>query len=117
MGSSVIGRCQCGYETTVSTGCGMDGPKPSYFPGLCRACKEVVAADVCAEPCSCEVCGGPVELYDAPDLQKTRGRRTVIEEITFTEPEITNELNDGAYLCPKCGRFELRFETWGMVWD
>ena len=117
MGSSVIGQGQCGYEGTVSTGCGMDGPKPSYFPGLCRACKEIVAADVCTEPGSCEDCGGPVELYDAPGLQKKRGREIVIEETTFTEPEITHELNDGAYLCPKCGRFELRFETWGRVWD
>ncbi len=112
-----MGQCQCGYQATVLIGCGMSGPRPSYFPALCRRCKEVVAADVFTEPCGCDHCGGPVEFYDAPGLQNKRGGETLIDETTSSEPEITHELNDGAYLCPKCGRFEFRFEDWGMLWD
>jgi len=117
MGSSVIARCSCGYDTEVQTGCGFAGPTPDYFPALCRMCAEVVPADATASPTTCDDCGSKVELYDAPELQQKKGRRTVVDGRTLTVPEIRHRLNNGAYLCPTCGRFELRFEIGGMCWD
>lgn len=117
MGSSVEARCACGYWTEVTTGCGMMGPVPDYFPALCRRCAEVVPADIASFPSVCSTCGDEVQFYDAPELQMKKGRRTVLDERTVTDPAIRHRLNDGAYRCPRCGAFELRFAIGGLLWD
>jgi len=117
MGSSVEAKCACGYRAEVSTGCGMAGPVPDYFPALCRRCGEVMPADITTWPTSCSRCGGEVQFYDAPGLQQKKARRTVLDERTLTDPAIRHRLNDGAYLCPKCGEFALRFGFGGRTWD
>jgi len=95
----------------------MMGPEPFYFPAACVRCEEALAADVCASRLTCEQCGVQVTGYDSPELQQKSGPRTVVEETTMTEPEVTRQLNNGPYLCPKCGRFEPLLEIGGMLWD
>jgi hypothetical protein len=70
-----------------------------------------------AEVATCPECDGPVQFCDEPDLQKKKGRRTVLEETTMTPPEGTRRLNDGAYLCPKFGQYQSRFADSGLRWD
>ena len=117
MGGGVSATCSCGYEATAQMGCGRMGPEPFHFPAVCKACREIVSADMAAEVATCPECDGPVRFLDEPDLQKKKGRRTVLVETTMTMPERTRRLNDGAYLCPKCGQYQLRFEDSGLCWD
>lgn len=117
MGSSVEAKCVCGYEAEVPTGCGMAGPVPDHFPALCRRCAAVVPADATSWPTICSRCGDEVAFYDTAELQQTKGSRTVIDERTVTDPAIRHRLNDGAYRCPKCGEFGLRFTLGGRMWD
>ena len=117
MGSSVIARCACGYAAEVSTGSGMMGPTPDYFPAHCRHCRAVVPADITSYPATCRTCGDEVKFYDAPGLQQKKGRRTVLDERTVMDSAIRHRLNDGAYRCPQCGAFALRFEMGGLLWD
>ena len=117
MGSSVTARCSCGYETEVSTGSGMMRPTPDYFPARCTRCTAVVSADITSWPATCRTCGEEVEFYDAAGLQQVKGERTVLDERTLTDPGIRHRLNDGAYLCPQCRAFELRFTFGGRLWD
>ena len=117
MGSSVEAKCACGYATEVVTGCGMQGPVPDYFPAHCARCAEVVPADITAFPPTCGRCGDDVQFYDARQLQMKKGRRTVLDERTVTDPAIRHRLNDGAYRCPKCREFGLRFQIGGRLWD
>lgn len=117
MGSSVEAKCACGYATEVVTGCGMRGPVPDYFPAHCPRCAEVVSADLTAWPPVCTKCGDEVRFYDARGLQLEQGPQEVLDERTVTDPAIRHRLNDGAYLCPKCREFALRFSLGGRLWD
>jgi len=117
MGSSVIAKCRCGYETEVSTGSGMMGPTPDYFPAHCGHCRAVVPADITAWPATCRTCGEEVQFYDAREFQMSPGSREVLDERTVTDPGVRHRLNDGAYLCPQCRQFALRFEVGRRLWD
>ena len=117
MGSSVEAKCACGYEAEIVTGCGMRGPTPDYFPAHCARCAAVVPADQTSWPATCRTCGEEVEFYDAAGLQQVKGKRTVLDERTLVDPAIRHRLNDGAYLCPKCRAFELKFEVAGRQRD
>ena len=117
MGSSVEAKCACGYEAEVQTGCGMSGAVPDYFPAHCVRCAAVVPADITSWPPVCSRCGDEVAFYDSAGLQQVKGKRTVLDERTVVDPSIRHRLNDGAYRCPKCGAFELRFQVGGLLWD
>ena len=45
------------------------------------------------------------------------GSQEVLDERTLVDPAIRHRLNDGAYLCPQCRAFELRFQVGGLLWD
>jgi Zn finger protein HypA/HybF involved in hydrogenase expression len=117
MGSRIKAKCTCGYAAEVTTGCGMQGPVPDYFPAYCPRCAEVVPADATTWPTVCSRCGDEVRFYDARELQLTPGSLEVLDERTVTDPAIRHRLNDGAYLCPKCREFGLRFRAGGLLWD
>jgi len=76
-----------------------------------------VPADNASFPPACSRCGDEVQCYDAPGLQEKKGRRTVLDERAVTDSSIRHRLNDGAYWCPKCREFGLRFSIGGLLWD
>jgi len=120
MGSSIVGRCECGYHTSVLVGVGVRGPSPEYSPGMCRRCSEVVAVDVSAEEWRCGRCGGAVEVYGAsagewrhPPLRKSPDDP---ERLVF--PAAAAVFRTGVKCqCPKCGQAALMFRDGTMLWD
>jgi hypothetical protein len=65
MGSMMVARCACGYESgTLLIGGGMlDFHEVCYWPAWCESCFEVVAVNAMPTSPACGRCGSPVVLY------------------------------------------------------
>lgn len=99
MGSILSARCQCGYERDgLFSGGGRD-PAPTFLPGSCRYCREVVSVRTSSRRLRCSRCGRKPTLY------------------ALYDPEGLDErFPDMPHACPRCQAVELRFEFEG-VWD
>lgn len=120
MGSAVTARCQCGVETDILIGGGMDNFMTTcYFPCLCESCQNVVQVNLLAKPIKCPECGAHDPIpYDDLQLLGTPGNREVagwnVKEKLGRELVLT----DGKYKCPKCGQMSLEFSNdLGLCWD
>lgn len=103
------------------------------FPVLCGRCGRVRVANLLAGaqpakekerpgmpdpppgPPKCGICDSPdIVPYDSPELQPTPGTGRVAD---WNEEERIGRvvrLNDGPYLCPKCGESGLTFRLVGF---
>jgi hypothetical protein len=134
VGSRIEAKCSCGYE---ERGLLVGGGMGSYtafcgFPVLCRLCGRVRTANLLAGappmetkerpgmpdpppgPPKCGICDSPdIVPYDSPQLQPRPGEGRVTD---WNEDRIGRvvRLNDGLYLCPKCGDTSLRFRLVGF---
>jgi len=105
-GSIYLASCGCGYKSEkLFVGRGR-AVKEDNRPVLCRRCQQVRTADMLQKPVKCNACGSTkVASYeDDSRLYKKTGDR---EEIF---------LGQDHFLCPRCRKFNLRFNLTGK-WD
>lgn len=112
MGFLLDGRCQCGYECrSLTVGVGLKhGPDTWLSPCACARCREIISANVRAEPIACPTCRrtSVVPLVD-PD----HGREA---DEAFPNCQASEPLMEDRFACPKCGARQLRFRFAGL-WD
>ncbi len=109
MGMTLKAHCSvCGYEARVSSGGGMeDFLYNNPQPVLCRKCVAVTDANFAKEPLVCNCCGSE----DVSSVEEFHDPRAVdgtsVEDIDHRRrsPDA-----DRRFLCPKCSKFELRFD-------
>ncbi len=80
------------------------------FPCHCPTCRKVVSANLLAVQPSCPDCGNTaIVSYENPSMIGVIGH----EEVAGWTPPMDQSrrvaLTDGTYLCPACGKKELRF--------
>jgi hypothetical protein len=100
VGSLLVAKCACGYQSgAVPAGSGFE-PAHSYLPGLCRHCREVVSVAVGRPRLKCSQCGRKPAVFHRFD------------------PEASDESFDDriTFECPSCGPETLRLEMMG-IWD
>ncbi len=117
MGSVVKAKCDCGYRREMALGGGMmNFTTLCNFPCYCDTCSDLFEANLFLQKISCPECGGTdTRPYDDDGLCSKRGSPV----FSWTAQEKLGReliLTNGEYLCPKCGRFSLRFEDVGC-WD
>lgn len=115
MGSMLYARCKCGYTNSVLLGGGMSNF--TYFCGLpfyCENCKTMFAGNAYDEEAECSDCGSKKVIpYDDDRVCRVKGE-IVGSWSTKVKPGKDLELSDGQYLCPACGKFDLKFESYGL---
>lgn len=87
------------------------------WPVSCKTCAAVTTANFKETPLVCESCNSQ-DIIPPTDLQWWKGDGNVIESWGVRmgrDDELT--LTNGHYRCPKCGKFELRFEAGAIFWD
>ncbi len=123
MGSSLIARCKCGFasETFMVGGGMLNHETTCYVPGICLNCHRFVVANYLAKRPRCPKCRRKVTFYNDPSLQAPSGKKKSRKEPVFEwhlfPPHASVLLPDTRYLCPECGKMEMRFEFGGILWD
>jgi len=111
MGHSVGARCKCGYkEKMLMIGGGkLDFQYNCSHPALCESGKHIATVNLFDKEHRCPDGhpGHPKPYVNTPELQREPGNHRVSQWDD-------HELNDGAYLCPACGEYELHFGHWGL---
>lgn len=106
MGHILSARCACGYKVDdVRIGGGRaDFSTTCMHPGLCKTGKHLVAVNLKLDPIKCPDghAGGILLYFRDSVLQQVRGSN----EVSSWQGR---EINDGAYLCPKCATYDLVF--------
>lgn len=114
MGHVISATCKCGYtEKNLTIGGGMlDFQVNCGHPALCSTGEHVVTVNLLKKPITCPEghSGFPSPYCNSPDLQIEPGLSIVSGWQDY-------ELNDGKYLCPKCGAYELVFSTPHIFFD
>ena len=117
MGSSVIAKCTCGFETPpLMIGGGMmNFMEFCAFPAYCAKGSHLVTVNMFDNPlrCSKRHKAPPVPYIDE-SLTKERGVK-IVAEWNFEDREL--ELTDGQYFCPSCHEFTMTFIEGGVMWD
>jgi hypothetical protein len=114
MGATLSASCgACGHSAHASQGRGFASDE-TPAPVICHACGDVRSADVAANQPTCFKCGSadvtPMADLRAPDEaaeQPSNPGRFIV-----APPDGPG----GRYLCPACGKHELRFHVIGL-WD
>lgn len=111
MGSQVIAICQCGLNKKILIGGGkLNHRYISYFPCLCKDCKDVVQVNLKDQELTCPDCNKQnLSPCNNQNLIGIIGRNEVARSFN-------NILTDGTYKCPKCNEMTLHFES-GILWD
>jgi len=119
MGSEVRATCECGLDTRILIGGGMENfISTCYFPCLCEACHDIVPVNLIAKRKRCPKCRGTKLIpYDDLRLSGLPGERTVAEWNVREQLGGELRLTDGSYKCPKCHELTLRFADSGLCWD
>ena len=113
MGTCTTATCQCGVDSFISIGSGMQGSNPCYFPAACDGCHNVVEVNISAKKPRCPECKSTkVTPYTEPALMARAGKNIVTQWSGM-------ELNDGDYFCPQCRQMTLHFGDGPiqMMWD
>ena len=117
MGVMITAQRCCGFKQEILIGQGMMGPRPCYFPFLCKACGTIEEADLLDEGRKCSQCGSPeLVAYDDRTLiaKKGKARVAVWDARDYGGRKAT--LTNGKYYCPNCKEFNLTFLNAGL-WD
>jgi hypothetical protein len=119
MGSSVRGKCPCGFDFEVPMGGGMRNFSTTrYFPCLCEACHTIVPVNLLALAQQCPECNNQALIsYDDPRMSESPGKGVVAGWDLKEQLGRELILTDGNYLCPKCNHLSLRFRDTGLRWD
>ncbi len=118
MGSMINAKCKCGYvkENMCLGGGMMNFTTECSFPYYCEDCNSLVEANVYDANKKCPECNSNNLIsYDDRKICKPKGNEVFSWNVSG---EIGKELtlSEGDYLCPDCGKFNLRFEHYGC-WD
>jgi hypothetical protein len=108
MGHSASARCSaCGYGAFLMLGAGRsDFKERASWPVSCATCAKITTANYYKRPLVCEACEG-TEVVPLNDPSVWQGDGEQMDRWA----NLT--LSDGHYRCPKCGKFELRFDRGG----
>ena len=122
MGSMLISRCSCGFESTILNigGGRMNFKEVCEIPFYCDKCEMVISVPIRNEE-------GIKENNHCPECRKPVKHYGEIREDNFEEGVgyifdwKINEgkryfLQDKPYYCPKCKKEEMRFDFMGC-WD
>ena len=115
MGHIISAKCECGYAVPdIRIGSGeLQLGEICWHPALCRKCKKLVTVNILADRIRCprgrcrEV---PQPYFNTPGLQETPSN-------FFVSQWDGLKLNDGAYLCPECDNYSLRFSWPHILFD
>jgi len=106
MGHVISSSCRCGYSNeSIPIGAGRHNHLDlCMHPALCRAGQHMVTVNLKDESTACPDGhpGEPLPYCNAPELQGVPGNGTI-------SSWGDHRLDTGTYLCPKCGRYEMRF--------
>ncbi len=123
MGSSANAECEsCGYSrVNLTVGGGRSNHRTfASWPVLCRSCEEVSTANMKATPPECRKCGSAdIVAYGDPSITNQLPEEDM-ESDYWVRPIIQwddMELREGSNLCPKCGKWDLKFSEGWLLWD
>jgi Zn finger protein HypA/HybF involved in hydrogenase expression len=116
--SSIVAFCDCGFSSELMIGGGSGAfSSLALFPGFCRHCVQLVPANLATTPITCSLCkGAEVTLYDDESLRGQSGSETIASWDFTAKIGRVVTLTDGTYLCPACGKRELRFRRGDAKW-
>ena len=124
----------CGYSGEAIVGGTMAGFRTSHpFPATCGCSKEIVSVNMARQPHRCAKCGGSdFRLYG--DQTRSAAEAKVLVERRRRDPELSApskallapegdanhtrlSWDEGAHICPACGKHELRFSGPSVMFD
>lgn len=123
MGTGLRATCDCGFMVAqILAGGGFANHGTiCWAPALCAACKQLVVGNYLSKRPRCPKCRKKVVFYDVPSLREARadGESDEATDVVFSWFTGTSEfrLPAACYLCPRCGKFKLRFVKSGLMWD
>lgn len=98
MGEHLLATCECGFKKNVTMGASMidyEENNKDYAPAYCHQCKLMFTRNLNAKYVRCSKCRKKLIFYHEPSMHQ--GDKS---EFSYT-------MN----LCPKCGKFTLKFIT------
>ena len=119
MGSVLIAQCVCGYRTDeLDVGSGMIYSNKELFPAICSHCKNVIVANYLDKTPKCPACKKKVIFYNDNKAISDDKVNDETDDIFSWSMLDGRELRlpDIHYLCPKCGKYTIKFQHVGC-WD
>ena len=126
MGSVIQARCPCGFESgQIFAGGGFKNfEQVDAAPALCMTCMQLVVMNYYDNDSKCPSCGERVTFYKDPKLQAPDQKMQDLRQSRFPVDRLRAEMlarevygnPDVQYLCPKCGKFTMKFFCVGD-WD
>lgn len=129
MGSMFIAQCDCGFESNMMhVGGGMRNfNEVLNAPALCEKCQILLVKNYLKQDPRCSRCGVKIKFYNDPSLFKGLLPKNISDCLFYWRlPDDFNssstENNDffclpkADYLCPRCGKMNIRFIECGC-WD
>ena len=121
MGSILKAECQCGFESEeILAGGGMDFHRSCRAPALCPVCKIFLVKNYMKKFSKCPTCRRKIVFYDDPIIQADSKTEDYVFEWNLPFDNGTGKdvfkLPDTQYLCPKCGKMNMKFIDYGC-WD
>jgi predicted RNA-binding Zn-ribbon protein involved in translation (DUF1610 family) len=118
----------CGYSGEATVGGTMAGFRTNDpFPAICRCSKEVVSVNMAKQPHKCAECGGSNFKLYGDETRSASSEAEVLTERRRHEPESFRAegaaehrklfWDEGAHICPACGKHGLRFSSPSLMFD
>ena len=118
MGHYISASCKCGYTVPkLPIGGGkLDFTTNHSHPAFCQSGKHVVTINLKSSKIVCPAGHSGTPLPYTSKLQLIPSNRVVSEwRDVFSGDH--HALNDGAYLCPNCNEYSLKFAHLGIQFD
>lgn len=129
----------CGYSGEATVGGTMAGFRTNDpFPAICSCSKEIVSVNIAKQPHKCAKCGGSDFKLYGDQTRSAASEAKVLAERRSRDPELPAILHainkalvgaegdakhtrlfwdEGAHICPACGKYEMRFSGASMMFD
>jgi Zn finger protein HypA/HybF involved in hydrogenase expression len=129
----------CGYSGEATVGGTMSGFRTNDpFPAICGYSKEVVPVNMAKQPHKCAECGGSNFKLYGDETRSAASEAEVLAEWQRHEPDASGPFHalskalfgaegaaehtrlfwdEGAHICPACGKHELRFSGPSLMFD